>query len=47
MTDVLLLIIIVLMAVRVALQIWQCRRAAEKGDSSAFDMRKRIKNYYG
>lgn len=42
MTNVLLLIIIVLMAVRVALQIWQCRRVVEKGYSSTFDVRKTV-----
>ena len=42
MTNVLLLIIIVLMAVRVALQMWQFGRLAEKGYSSTFDVRKTV-----
>lgn len=42
MTDVFLLIIIVLMAVCVALQMWQCGRVAEKGYSSMFDVRKTV-----
>ena len=42
MTDALLLIIIALMAVRVALQIWQCGRVAEKGYSTTFDVRKTV-----
>lgn len=42
MTDVLLLIIIVLMAVCVALQIWQRGRVAEKGYSTTFDVRKTV-----
>ena len=42
MTNVLLLIIIVLMAVRVALQMWQFGRVAEKGYSSTFDVRKTV-----
>ena len=37
MTNALLLIIIVLMAVRVALQMWHCSRVAEKGSSNPFD----------
>lgn len=42
MTDVLLLIIIVLMAVLAALQMWQCGRVAEKGYSTTFDVRKTV-----
>ena len=42
MTDVLLLIIIALMAVRVALQMRQFRRVAEKGYSSTFYVRKTV-----
>ena len=42
MTNVLLLIIIALMAVRAALQMGQFRRVAEKGFSSTFDVRKTV-----
>lgn len=42
MTNVLLLIVIVLMAVRATLQMWQFRRVAEKGYSTTFDVRKTV-----